>query len=181
VTSLLPIWLSERCRCALLTDTCMKAEGRVDFSPTLYSTKVLHNDGFEGWLTCCDLTKWWMSSHWQGGGLKYHLFPPPPPTQPFISPPAILLQFSLFLHFHFHFLNLFPTLNPLVVDLGEEGKLGCDNKWGTKSGSRDQHVDAALLHLKARQMGLNPVLSGWIWRQYVLSIQMMRYLNLCNV
>ena len=41
----------------LLMATCIKAKGRVDFSPTLYATKVLHNDGFEGWLTCCDLTK----------------------------------------------------------------------------------------------------------------------------
>lgn len=91
VTSILPIWLCDHCRCAFLMATCIKAKGRADFSPTLYATKVLHNDGFEGWLTCCDLTKWWMSSHWQGGNLKYHLFFLYIFTPPLISPPAIPL------------------------------------------------------------------------------------------
>jgi hypothetical protein len=116
VTSFLSIWLSDRCLCAFLMATCIKAKGRVYFSPTLYATKVLHNDGFEGWLTCCDLTKWWMSSHWQGGDLKYHLF--------FLWPLHATLNFTanhslyFFLHVGFHFLNLFPTLNTLFIDFG---------------------------------------------------------------
>jgi hypothetical protein len=136
VTSLLPIWLSNRCRCAFLMATCIRAKGRADFSPTLYATKVLLNDGFEGWLTCCDLTKWWMSSHWQGGDLKYHLF--------FLWPLHGALNFTashplvvcfFFLHVRFHFLNLFRTLNSLSIDWGRQW--GCSNKWGTKSGSHN--------------------------------------------
>jgi len=108
VKSFLPIWLADRCRCAFLMATCIKAKGRGDFFPTLYATEVLHNDGFEGWLTCCDLTKWWMSSHWQGGDLKYHLFFlwPLPATLNFTASHSTVVFFLLTLSFSF--LKLVP-------------------------------------------------------------------------
>lgn len=135
VKSFLPISLSDRCRCAFLMATCIKAKGRADSFPTLYATKVLHNDGFEGWLTCCDLTKWWMSSHWQGGDLKYHLFFlwPLPTTLNFTASHSTVVFF--FLHIRFHFLSLFPTQNSLFIDWGRHW--GYNNKWGTKSGSHN--------------------------------------------
>lgn len=136
VTSFLPIWLSDRCRCAFLVATCIKAKGRADFSPTLYATKVLQMMDLKGGWRVATLQSDGCLNIGRVGTWNIIYSSSDRSTPPLISMPAVPLSiFFFFLHVRFHFLNLFPTLNSLFTDW--ERHWGCNNKWCTKYGSHN--------------------------------------------